>query len=64
MPHIIIKKPTPNKQHVDAEKLFCAFVESCPDSSLFSSKYWSNDIGDRLLSIAKIIIISVEGLYF
>lgn len=33
MPHIIIKKPTPNKQHVDAEKLFRVFVKSCPDSA-------------------------------
>ena len=30
MPHIIIKKPTPNKQHVDAEKLFRVFFESSP----------------------------------
>ena len=89
---MIIKQPTPNKQHVDAEKLFRVFVKSCPDSacsgirndyvnavdstvssqsngirkqiassnhdskSLFPSKYWSHDIGDRLSSIAKIII--------
>ena len=32
MPHIIINEPTPNKQHVDAEKLSRVFVESSPAS--------------------------------
>ena len=33
MPHIIINEPTPNKQHVDAEKLSRVFVESSPASA-------------------------------
>ena len=33
MPHIIIKEPTPNKKHVDAEKSFRVFIESSPDSA-------------------------------
>ena len=41
IPQIIIKKPIPHRQHVDAEMLFRLFVESCLDKGFLEFKNWN-----------------------